>query len=156
MAAAKPPAHNTLHPFGGTADKKWSEFESLLRSFMNVGKIPNANRPQFFPLHLLNQALKFFKIQSQATRDDFHAAITTPRSHYCNTKLHKLRLHNLKFEHKNGSPENLLVNMQIKATQAYPDPVFPPIPAADPPNNQAKIQNAKDSNQATLDNAVNE
>ena len=98
----------------------------------------------------------------QATRDDFDAAITALRNHYCNPnlrKLHKLQLHNLKFDHKHGSPEDFLVQVQIKATQAYPDPVLPANPPANPRNEQAEIdrfQNAQEANQAVLDNAVNE
>ena len=65
----------------------------------------------------------------------------------------------MKSDQKNGNPEDFLVQVQIKAKQAYPDPVFPPIPPANPPNAQAEIdrvQNAQDANQAVLDNAVNE
>ena len=50
---------------------------------------------------------------------------------YCNPnlrELHKIQLHNLKFDHKNGSPGDFLVQVQMKATQAYPEPVFLPIP----------------------------
>ena len=97
---------------------------------------------------LLDRALQFFTTLAQATRDDFNAAITALRNHYCNPnlrELHKLLLHNLKIDHKNGIPEDSLVQVQIKATQAYPNPLFPPITPDDPPNNQA-----------TLDNAVNE
>ena len=60
----------------------------------------------------------------------------------------------MKFDHKNGCPEDFLVQVQIKATQACPDPLFPPIPPANPPNAQAEIdrvQNAQDANQAVLD-----
>ena len=65
----------------------------------------------------------------------------------------------MKFDQKNGSQEDFLVQVQIKATQAYPDPVFPPIPPADLPNNHAEIdrvQNAQNANHVTLDIAVNE
>ena len=96
------------------------------------------------------------------TRDDFDTSITVLRNHYCNPnlrELHKLQLHNLKFDHKIGSPEDFLLLVQIKATQAYHDPFSPPIPSANPPNAQAEIdraQNAQDANRAVLDNAVNE
>ena len=53
----------------------------------------------------------------------------------------------------------LSVQVHTKARQNYPDPVYPPIPTNDPPNNQTeidKIQNAEDANQSRLDNAVNE
>ena len=162
MAAANPQPHITLKPFRGKADENWPDFESLLKSLINVGNIPNANRPQFLQLHLLDQALQFFRTLPQATRDNFDAAITALRNHYCNPnlrELHKLQLHNLKFDHKHGSPEDFLVQVQIKATQAYPDPVLPPIPPANPPNEQAEIdrvQNAQEANQAVLHNAVNE
>ena len=92
----------------------------------------------------------------------FDAAITALRNHYCNPnlrELHKLQVHNLKFDHKNGSPGDFLVQVQVKATQAYPDPVFPLNPPSNQPNAQAEIdrvQNAQDANQATLDNAVKE
>ena len=51
------------------------------------------------------------------------------------------------------------VQVHLKPSQSYPDPVYPPIPTNDPPNNQAefdKIKNAEDANQSTLDNALNE
>ena len=162
MAAANPQPHITLPPFRGKADENWPDFESLLRNLMNVGNIPNANRPQCLQLHLLDQARQFFRTLPQATRDDFDAAITALRNHYCNPnlrELHKLQLHNLKFDHKDGSPEDFLVQVQIEATQAHPGPLFPPIPPADPPNAQAEIDrvhNAQDASQAALDNVVNE
>ena len=161
MAAANPQPHFTLNPFRGKADENWLVFESLLKSLVSVGNIPNANRPQFLQLHLPDQALQFFRTLPQATRDDFVAALTALRNHYCNPnfrELHKIQLHNLKFDHKHGSPEDFLVLFQIKATQAYPDPVLPTIPPANPPNEQAevdRVQNAQDANQAKLDNAVN-
>ena len=103
----------------------------------------------------------FRRTLPQAT-SDFDTAIMALRKHYCNPnvrELHNLQLHNLNFDHKNGSPEVFLVQVQIKATQAYPDSFFPPIPPANPPNAQAEInrvQNAQDANQAVLDNPVNE
>ena len=127
-----------------------------------MGNIPAANRPQFLQLHLLDQALQFFRTLPQATRDNFDAAITALRNHYCNPnlrELHKLQLHNLKFDQKTGSPEDFLVQVQIKATQAYPDPVFAPIPPANPPNDQAGIDRVaatEAANQTVLDNATNE
>ena len=158
--AAYPQPH--MNPLGGKRDENWPDFESLLRSLINVGKIPNANRPQFLQLHLLDQSLQFFRTLPQVTRGDFDTAITALRNHYCNPYLRefqKLHLHNLKFDHKNGSPEDFLVQVQITATQAYPDPVFSPTPPANPTNAQAEIdrvQNAQDANQAVFDNAVNE
>ena len=86
------------------------------------------------------------------------------RNHYCNPnlrELHKAQLHKLKLDHKNGSPEDSLVQLLIgsKATHAYPDSVIPSIPPANPPIEQAEIdsvQNAQDANQAALDNVFNE
>ena len=84
------------------------------------------------------------------------------RNYYCPPnlrELHKLQLHNLKFDHKNGSPEDFLVQVQTKATLVYPDPAFPPIPPADRPNSQAEIdrvQQEQVANQATLDNTFND
>ena len=123
MAAANPQPHITLSPFSGKADENWPDFESLVKSLINVGTIPNANRPQFLQLHLLDQALQFFRTLPQATRDDFDAAITALRNHYCNPnlrELHILQLHNLEFDQEHGSPEDFLEQVQIKATQAYP------------------------------------
>ena len=94
----------------------------------------------------------------QATRDNFELSITALRNHYCNPnlrELHKLQLQNLKFDHKTGNPEDFLVQIQIKATQAYPDPVFAPIP----PGDQAEIDRvaaAQAANLVILNNAVNE
>ena len=45
------------------------------------------------------------------------------------------------------------MHVQVKATQAYPDPIFPPVPTAILPNDQAEIdreQNAQNANQPTL------
>ena len=84
------------------------------------------------------------------------------RNHYCNPnlrELHKLQHPHSKIDHKKGSSEDFSVQVQIKATKAYPDPVSPPFPPAGPLNAQAEIdrvQSAQDANQAVLDNAVNE
>ena len=101
MEAANPQPHITLDPFRGKADENWKDFESLLRSLINVGNIANTNRPQFLQKHLLDQALQFFRTLPQATRDDFDATKTALRTPYCNPhlrELHKLQLHNLKFD----------------------------------------------------------
>ena len=162
MAAANPQPHITLNPLRRKTSENWPDFESLLRSLFNVGNIPNANRRLFLQLDLVDQALQFFRTLPQATRDDFDAAITALRNHYCNPnlrELHKIQLQNLKFDRKIGNPENFLVQVQIKATQAHPHPIFSPIPPANPQNEQAEIdrvQNAQNANQLTLQNAVNE
>ena len=156
--AANPQPNITLNPFRGKTVENWPVFESLLRSLINVGNIPNANRPQFLQVHLIDQALQFFRTLPQATRDDFGTATMALRNHYCTPNLHKLQPHNLKFDHKNGSPEDFLVQVQIKATHAYPDPVFPRIPPANLPIAHAdidRVQDAQDANQAVLDDAVN-
>ena len=65
----------------------------------------------------------------------------------------------MKFDHKTGNAEDFLVQVQIKATQAYPDPVFAPIPPANPPGDQAEIDrvaSAQAAIQVILNNAVNE
>ena len=121
MAAANPQPHITLNPFRGKPDENWPDFESLLRSLINVGNIAEANQTQILQLHLLDQALQFFRTLPQATRDNFELSITALRNHYCNPNLrerHKLQLQNLKFDHKTGNPEDFLVQVQIKATQA--------------------------------------
>ena len=162
MAAANPQPHITLNPFRGKADENWPDYESLLRSLINVGNIAAANQPQFLQLHLLDQALQFFRTLPQATRNNFELSITALRNDYCNPNLkerHKLQLQNLKFDHKTGNPEDFLVQVQIKATQAYPDPVFAPIPPANPPGDQGEIDRvaaAQAANQVILNNAVNE
>ena len=101
--------------------RKLADFESLLRSLITTGNNPNSNRTQFLHFHLLDIALQFFKTQ-QATRDKIDASATTMRNHYCNTnsrELHKLQLHNSTFDHKNGNPEDFVLQVQIKATRAY-------------------------------------
>ena len=162
MAAANPQPHITLNPFRGKSDENWPDFETLLRSLINVGNIAAGNQPQFLQLHLLDQALQFFRTLPQATRDNFELSITALRNYYCNPnlrELHKLQLQNLMFDHKTGNPEDFLVQVQIKATQAYADPVFAPIPPANPPGDQAEIDRvaaAQAANQVILNNAVNE
>ena len=162
MAAANPQPHINLNPFRGRADENWPDFESFLRSQIKVGNIAAANQPQFLQLHLLDQALQFFRTLPQATRDNFELPITALRNHYCNPnlrELHKLQLQNLKFDHKTGNPEDFLVQVQIKATQAYPGPVFAPIPRANPLGDQGEIDRvaaAQAANQVILNNAVNE
>ena len=52
-----------------------------------------------------------------------------------------------------------MVQTQITAAKAYPDPVFAPIPPANPPNDQREIDRvaaAQAANQIILDNAVKE
>ena len=58
---ANPQPHIILNPFRGKTDENWPDFESLLRSLINVPNIPNANRPQFLQLHFLDQALQFLR-----------------------------------------------------------------------------------------------
>ena len=162
MAAANPQAQITLKPFRGKPDEIWPDFESLLRSLINVGNNAAANQPQFLQLHLLDQALRFFRTLPQATRDSFDLSITAHRNHYCNPNLrekHKLQLQTLKFDHKTGSPEDFLVQKQIKSAQAYPDPVFAHIPPANPPNDHGEIDRvaaAQAANKIFLDNGVND
>ena len=146
MTAANPQPHITLNPFRGKAVANWPGFESPLRNLINVGDILNTNRPMYIQLHILDQALQLFRTSPQASRDDFDSAITALRNYYCNPQLH-----NLKFDDKNGSQEDFLLQVQIKTTQAFPDLVFPPISPANPPNEPAEIdivQNAPDANQA--------
>ena len=112
MAAAIPQPHITLNQFRGKTNENWPNFERVLRSLLIAGNNPIFNRPQFLQLHLPDQARQFFKILSKATRDDFHAALMALRNRYSNPnlpKLHKLHFHNLTLDHKNGSPEDLLV-----------------------------------------------
>ena len=84
MVTANPQPLIAFNPFRRKADKNWPDFDSLLSSLINDGKIPNANRPQFLQLHLFDQALPFFKKLPQVTRDDFSAAITALRNHKFN------------------------------------------------------------------------
>ena len=76
--AANPQSHEKLNLFGGKTEN-WPDFESSLQSLINVGTIRNAHRPQFLQLHLLDQALQFFRTLPQANRDGFDAAITPLR-----------------------------------------------------------------------------
>ena len=162
MAAANPQPHITLNPFRGKSDENWPDYETLLRSLINVGNNAAGNQPQFLQLHLLDHALKFSRTLPQATRDDFDFSITALRNHYCNPnlrELHKLQLQNLKFYHKTGNPENFLVQVQIKATEAYPGPVFAPTPPANSSGDQSEIDRVAAvpaTNQVILNNVVNE
>ena len=113
--AANPRPHITLNPFRGKPDENWPGFESLLRSLINFGNIAVANQLQFLQLHLLDQALQFFRNLPQATRDNFDLSITALRKHYCYhnfRELQKLQLQNLKLDHKTGNPEYFLVQTQ--------------------------------------------
>ena len=47
MAAANVKQPITLNPFRGKPDENWPDFESLLRSVIDVGKNEAANQPQF-------------------------------------------------------------------------------------------------------------
>ena len=110
MAAANAQPHITLNPFRAKSDENWPDFESLLRSVINVGIFAAAKQRQFLQLHLLNQALHFFRTLPQVTRDNFELSITGLRTPYRNPnlrKLHKLQLQNLKFDHKIGNPRGL-------------------------------------------------
>ena len=74
MAAANPQPLSTFGPFRGKANENWPAFDSVLRSLIIVGNIPNADRTQFLQLHSLDQALQFLRNLPQATRDEFDAA----------------------------------------------------------------------------------
>ena len=52
--------------------------KTLFRSLINVGNIAAANQPQFPQLHLLDQALQFFRSLPQATRDNFESIQLQP------------------------------------------------------------------------------
>ena len=156
IGSCKPRPHITLNPFRGKSDENWPDFETLLRSLSNVGNIAAGNLPQFLRFHLLDQALQFFRTLPQATRGNFDLSTTALRNYYCNPnlrELHKLHLQKLKFDHKTGNPEDFLVQVQIKATQAYPDAVSASIPPANPPGDQGEIDRvaaAQAANQVIL------
>ena len=87
MAAVNPQPHITLSPLCGKSDENWPDFESLLRTSINIGNTKSANQPQFLQLYSLDQALQFFRTLPQVTRINFKISITALRNHYCNLSL---------------------------------------------------------------------
>ena len=83
-----------LKPYSGLEKESFREFEHLLRSYLAVAGIANAQQANFLQLHLRDAALRFFQTLPDAT----------------------------KFDSKTDTPENFLVTLQTKALKAYPDP----------------------------------
>ena len=123
-----------LKPYSGLEKESFREFEHLLRSYLAVAGIANAQQANFLQLHLRDAALRFFQTLPDATRGDFDLSLTALRDRFCNPQLqelHVLTLENLKFDSKTDSPENFLVTLQTKALKAYPDPNLVPVAPID-------------------------
>ena len=123
-----------LKPYSGLEKESFREFEHLLRSYLAVAGIANAQQANFLQLHLRDAALRFFQTLPDATRADLDLSLTALRDRFCNPhlqELHVLNLENLKFDSKTDTPENFLVTLQTKALKAYPDPTLVPIAPID-------------------------
>ena len=127
--SSKSTTPNMLNPFSETAVEYWPDFESLLKSLIKVGKLPNANRPRFLQLHLIDQAPQFFKTLPQLTRDDVDAAVPALRVTCCSPNLQELRQlqpHKRKSHLENASPEDCLSKKHNETKQIYLDETILP------------------------------
>ena len=90
-----------LKPYSGLEKESFREFERLLRSYLAVAGIANAQQANFLQLHLRDAALRFFQTLPDATRADLDLSLTALRDRFCNPhlqELHVLTLENLKFD----------------------------------------------------------
>ena len=123
-----------LKPYSGLEKESFREFEHLLRSYLAVAGIVNAQQANFLQLHLRDAALRFFQTLPDATRADLDLSLTALRDRFCNPhlqELHVLTLENLKFDSKTDTPETFLVTLQTKALKAYPEPTLVPVAPID-------------------------
>ena len=125
---------NTTETLLRAREKSFCDFEHLLRSYLEVAGIANAQQANFLQLHLRDALLQFFQTLPDATRADLDLSLTALRDRFCNPhlqELHVLNLENLKFDSKTDTPENFLVTLQTKALKAYPDPTLVPVAPID-------------------------
>ena len=123
-----------LKPYSGLEKERFREIEHLLRSYLAVAGIANAQQANFLQLHLEDAALHFFQTLPDATRADLDLSLTALRDRFCNPhlqELHVLTLENFKFGSKTDTPENFLVTLQTKALKAYPDTTLVPVAPID-------------------------
>ena len=95
LTAANPQPPFRLNPLRGISDVGWSDLASLLGSLINVGIIAAGIQPEFLQLHLLDQAVKFFRAWAQVIKDNLDLCFTTLWSHFFTRGLRDL--HKLQF-----------------------------------------------------------
>ena len=124
-----------------------SEFESQLRTLVDVANTVNAERSGYMQLHLAGEALKYFLTLEQVVRDKFEQSLTSLWTHLNNPKITVLRLSKLdtmKYDQKTMTSDNFLVKLQ---SLALPDPVLRPVPALNQDNDQDRFDRENRKNQ---------
>ena len=152
MAAAAAQLTVSLPKNGGSSTFKWTDFESLFRSIVEVTGIADAQQVGFVKLHLKNSALQFFHTLDRNTGADLKLTITALKNHFFNPNLkeiHHIYVENMKFNHKTESPQEFLVKLQNLALKSYPTPVDLPVAPVDPhvPNDQDRFDRELRENQ---------
>ena len=120
----------SIQKFEGSSTEKWTDFESIFRSLVDMPNINADRRVDYLKLQLQDAALQFFHTLDDETRNDLEVTLTALKDHFCNLNLkemHHIILENLKFNSKTGSPEEFAVNLQNLALKAYPPPVDLPV-----------------------------
>ena len=152
MAAAAAQSTLNLPKYGGSSTDNWTDFESLIRSIVEVTRIADAQRVGFLKLHLKDSALQFFHTLDQNTRADLELTITALKNHFCNRNLkeiHHINLEKMKINHQTESPEEFLLKLQNLALKGYPTPVDTPVAQVDGdvPNDQDRFDRQARKNQ---------
>ena len=120
----------SIQIFGGSSTENWTDFESLLRSLVDVANINEDRGVVYLKLQLQDAGLQFFYSLDDETRNDLELTLTALEDFFCNPNLkeiHHLNLENLKFNSKTDSSEEFVVKLQNLALKAYPPPVDLPV-----------------------------
>ena len=122
----------SLKQFGGESEN-WRDFESQLRSIIQVANVDAANQVDYLKLHLKDNALQYFHTLDADTRGNLNRCLNALKTHFCNPtykELYIIQLENMKYNHKTENPEAFLVKLQNLANSAYPDAEALPVEAA--------------------------
>ena len=115
----------SLKQFGGES-QKWRDFESQLRSIIQVAS-------DYLKLHLKDNALQYFHTLDADTRGNLNRCLNALKTHFCNPtykELDIIQLEHMKYNHKTENLEAFLVKLQNLANSAYPDAEALPVEAA--------------------------
>ena len=91
----------SLKQFGGESEN-WHDFESQLRSIIQVANVDAANQVDYLKLHLKDNALQYFYNLDADTRGYLNGCLNALKTHFCNPtykELYIIQLVNMKYNH---------------------------------------------------------
>ena len=105
----------STHNFGGSSTENWTDFESLFRSLVDVANINADKKVGYLKLQLQHAVLQFKHTPDDETGNDLQLTLTALKDHFCYSNLkqiHHIKLENLKFKNKTGSPGEFAAKLQ--------------------------------------------